>query len=121
MIFAILIVFLPLLVVEGLFAAAEISLISANHRRLKYRAEEGHRGARTALRLLERPERMVATCLMGANLALIGNTILVTALLIEWFGAWGELGAAVILPPLILLLAEITPKSIGRQYPTATA
>jgi magnesium and cobalt exporter, CNNM family len=121
MIIAILIVFLPLLVMEGFFAAAEISLISANHRRLKFRAEEGHRGARTALRLLEHPERMVATCLVGANLALIANTILVTALLIEWFGAWGELGVAVLLPPLILLLAEITPKSIARQYPTRLA
>ncbi len=61
MIIAILLVFVPLLVVEGFFATAEISLISANHRRLKYRAEEGHRGAKAALRLLERPERMVAT------------------------------------------------------------
>jgi putative hemolysin len=121
MIIAILVVFLPLLVAEGFFAAAEISLISANHRRLKYRAEEGHRGARAALRLLERPERMVATCLVGANLALIANTILVTALLIEWWGAWGEIGAVVLLPPLVLLLAEITPKSIARQYPTRLA
>ena len=121
MIFAILLVFLPLLVMEGFFAAAEISLISANHRRLKFRAEEGHRGARAALRLLERPERMVATCLVGANLALIANTILVTALLIEWWGAWGEIGAVLLLPPLILLLAEITPKSIARQYPTRLA
>ena len=118
---AILLVFLPLLVVEGFFATAEIALISANHRRLKYRAEEGHRGARTALRLLERPERMVATCLVGANLALISNTILVTAMLIEVWGTWGEIGAVLLLPPLILLLAEVTPKSIGRQHPTRLA
>jgi putative hemolysin len=121
MIIAILVVFLPLLLVEALFAAAEISLISANHRRLRIRAEEGNRGARIALRLLERPERMVATCLVGANLALIGNTILVAAMLIELFGSWGEIGAAVLLPPLVLLLAEITPKSIARQYPTRLA
>ncbi len=121
MILAVLLVFLPLLVLEGFFSAAEISLISANYRRLTHRAEEGHRGARMALRLLKRPERMVATCLVGSNLAEISNTILVTALLIQWFGSWGELGAIVLLPPLILLLAEITPKSIGRQYPTRLA
>lgn len=121
MILTVLLVFLPLLVLEGFFSAAEISLISANHRRLTRRAEEGHRGARIALRLLKRPERMVATCLVGSNLAEISNTILVTALLIQWFGSWGELGAMVLLPPLILLLAEITPKSIGRQYPSRLA
>ncbi len=121
MILTVLLVFLSLLVLEGFFSAAEISLISANHRRLTRRAEEGHRGARIALRLLKRPERMVATCLVGSNLAEISNTILVTALLIQWFGSWGELGAMLLLPPLILLLAEITPKSIGRQYPSRLA
>jgi putative hemolysin len=121
MILAVLLVFLPLLVLEGFFSASEISLISANHRRLKQRAEEGHRGARMALWLLKRPERMVATCLVGSNLAEISNSILVTALLIQWVGAWGEVAAIVLLPPLILLLAEITPKSIGRQYPTRLA
>ncbi|MFW6122628.1 MAG: hemolysin family protein [Thermodesulfobacteriota bacterium] len=121
MIVAVLIIFLPLLLLEGFFAASEISLISANYRRLKHRAEEGHRGARWALWLLERPERMLATCLVGANLAEISNTILVSALLIQWFGAWGEIGAMLLMPPLILILAEITPKSIGRQYPTRMA
>jgi putative hemolysin len=121
MILAVLLVFLPLLVLEGFFSASEISLISANYRRLKHRAEEGRRGARMALWLLERPERMMATCLVGSNLAEISNTILVTALLIQWLGAWGEVGAMVLLPPLLLLLAEITPKSIGRQYPNRLA
>jgi len=121
MILAVLLIFLPLLVLEGFFAASEISLISANYRRLRHRAEEGHRGARLALWLLERPERMVATCLVGSNLAEISNTILVSALLIQWLGAWGEVGAMLLMPPLILLFAEITPKSIGRQYPTRLA
>jgi CBS domain containing-hemolysin-like protein len=121
MILTILLVFLPLLVLEGFFSASEISLISANYRRLKHRAEEGHRGAQMALKLLDRPERMVATCLVGSNLAEIFNTILVTALLIQWLGGWGEIGAMVLLPPLILLLAEITPKSIGRQRPNRLA
>ena len=121
MMVTILLIFVPLLVVEGFFATAEIALISANPRRLRFRAEEGHRGARRALKILERPERMVATCLVGANLALISNTVLVTAVLIDIWGPWGELAAALLLPPLILLLAEVTPKSIGRQYPTRLA
>lgn len=121
MIFALLIVFVPFLLVEAFFSASEISLISASYRRLRHRAEGGHRGAKFALKLLDRPERLVATCLLGSNLAEISNTILVTAVLLQWLGSAGELIAMLLMPPLILLLAEITPKSIGRQYPNRLA
>jgi putative hemolysin len=117
MISTILLVAVPLLLVEAFFSASEISLISASYRRLRHWAEEGRRGAKFALKLLDRPERMVATCLVGSNLAEISNTIIVTALLLQWLGPPGELVAMLIMPPLILLFAEITPKSIGRQHP----
>jgi len=117
----VLLTFLPLLLLEGFFAMAEIALVSANPRRLQRWAQEGRRGAALALKLLKQPERLVATCLLGANLAEISNTVLVTALLLAWLGPTGELVAAVALPPLILLLAEITPKSIGRQHPNRLA
>jgi CBS domain containing-hemolysin-like protein len=117
MISALLLVFVPLLLVEAFFSASEISLVSSSYRRLWHRAEEGHRGAKFALKLLDHPERLVATCLLGSNLAEISNTILVTAILLQWLGSAGELAAMVLMPPLILLLAEITPKSIGRQNP----
>jgi CBS domain containing-hemolysin-like protein len=121
MILTILLIFIPLLILEALFSAAEISLVSASRRRLRRRAEEGQRGAQIALNLLEKPERLVATCLLGSNLSEISNTILVTAILISWLGPSGEWVAMLILPPLILLLAEITPKSIGRQQPNRLA
>ncbi|MEW6387550.1 MAG: hemolysin family protein [Thermodesulfobacteriota bacterium] len=121
MILALLMVFLPLLLVEAFFSTSEIALISASFRRLQHRAEEGHRGARLAVKLLKQPERLVATCLLGSNLAEIANTILVTAILLDWLGQTGELLAMLLLPPLILLLAEITPKSIGRQHPNRLA
>jgi CBS domain containing-hemolysin-like protein len=64
---------------------------------------------------------MFATCLLGSNLSEISNTILVTAILIKMLGPSGELLAMLLLPPLILILAEITPKSIGRQHPNRLA
>ncbi len=116
-----LLIVVPLLCLEAFFAVSEISLVSANPRRLKRQAEEGRRGARIALQLLQRPERLVATCLVGSNLSEIANTVLATAVLLAWLGPKGELVAALLLPPLILLLAEITPKSIGRQHPNRLA
>jgi CBS domain containing-hemolysin-like protein len=121
MIINILLIFFPLLILEGFFSASEIALVSANRRRLQHLAEGGQRGAKIALKLLSRPERMFATCLLGSNLSEISNTILVTAILIKMLGHSGELIAMLLLPPLILILAEITPKSIGRQHPNRLA
>ena len=115
------IVFIPLLLLEGFFAASEISLVSANRRRLHHRAEEGHRGAKIALKLLSRPEYLLATTLLGAYMSAAANTILMTMLLLDRLGHGGELPAILALPPLLLVLGEIIPKSIGRQQATVLA
>ena len=114
-------IFVPFLLLEAFFSASEISLISANRRRLRQWAEQRVRGAAQALKLLERPERLVATTLLGSNLSEITNTILVTAFLLETMGPGGEIVAMLLMPPLILILAEIIPKSIGRQHPNRLA
>jgi CBS domain containing-hemolysin-like protein len=106
------------LLLEGFFAAAEIALVSANRRRLRHLASEGHGGAKLALKLLARPEYFLATTLMGAYMAAMANTVLVTALLLQRYGPSGEVGAALLLPPLLLVFGEIIPKSIGRQQAT---
>jgi CBS domain containing-hemolysin-like protein len=104
---------------EGFFAASEIALVSANRRRLQFLAEEGHRGARITLKLLAKPEYFLATTLMGAYMSGMANTVLVTALLLQQWGSSGEVAAMLLLPPLLLILGEITPKSIGRQQATS--
>jgi len=81
-------------------------------------AEEGQRGAKLALKLLARPEYFLATTLVGANMLAMANTVLVTALLLQKWGPSGEWAAMLLLPPLLLIVGEITPKSIGRQQAT---
>jgi putative hemolysin len=121
MIIGLLLIFIPFLLLEAFFSGSEIALISANRRRLRHWAEQGDRGAVRVLKLLERPERLVATTLLGSNLSEISNTILVSAFLLETMGTRGEILAMLLLPPLILIFAEITPKSIGRQHSTRLA
>jgi CBS domain containing-hemolysin-like protein len=121
MIYGILLFCVPLLILEGFFAAAEISLISANRRRLHHRAEEGFRGAKIALKLLSRPEYLVATTLLGAYMAAGANAILVTMLLMDRLGPGGELLAMISLPPVLVIFGEIIPKSIGRQQAAVLA
>jgi magnesium and cobalt exporter, CNNM family len=112
---------LLLLITEGFFAASEIALISANRRRLRRLAEEGHRGAKAAVYLLSQPEYLLATTLLGAYMAAAANGVLITVFLIDLLGSTGEVLAALFLPPFLLILAEITPKSIGRQRATSLA
>ncbi len=119
--YGLLFLLLTLLVMEGFFAASEIALVSANKRRLKHLAEEGHRGARDAINLLSQPEYFLATTLLGAYMSAAANGVLITVLLSHLFGTKGEVMAAILLPPFLLILAEITPKSIGRQRATALA
>ncbi len=121
MTYGILLIFIPLVLLEGFFAAAEIALVSANRRRLHHRAEEGHRDARLALQLLARPEYFLATTLLGAYMAAAVNTVLVTAFFLGLFGRAAEIPVILVLPPLILILGEIIPKSIGRQQATLLA
>ena len=121
MTYGILLIFIPLLILEAFFAASEIALVSANRRRLHHRAEEGHRDARLALQLLARPEYFLATTLLGAYMAAAVNTVLVTAFFLGLFGHAAEIPVILALPPVILILGEIIPKSIGRQQATLLA
>jgi putative hemolysin len=121
MTYGILLIFIPLLLLEGFFAMSEIALVSANRRRLHHRAEEGHRDARLALQLLARPEYFLATTLLGAAMAATVNTVMVTAFFLGLFGEVAEVYVIIALPPLILILGEIIPKSIGRQQATFLA
>jgi putative hemolysin len=114
-------IFLVLLFLEGFFTSSEIALVSANHRQLQHLAENGNKGAMLAQKLLRFPEKLFATTLLGSNLAETVNTVLVSALLIDMYGPTGEIATMLILPPVILLFAEILPKSIARLRPTRMA
>ncbi len=113
--------FLIFLILEGFFTCSEIALVSADHRELQHLADNGDRRAHWAARLLLFPEKLFATTLLGSNLAETVNTVLISALLIDLYGPKGEAAAMVLLPPIIILFAEILPKSIGRLRPTRTA
>ncbi|MBN1613070.1 MAG: HlyC/CorC family transporter [Deltaproteobacteria bacterium] len=101
---------------EGLFSGGEIALISADIHKIRNRAAGGSRSALTALRLLEKPERFLATTLTGTNLCQVTSTAAATALFISMFGAArGELVSVIVMVPAILILGELIPKSLFQQ------
>ena len=104
-----------LLLLQGFFSGAEIALVHCDKARLRHRSRQGHGSSSLALRLLERPEVLLSTTLIGTNVALVVLTVLGTDAMVRFFGEVGDLYAVIVFTPLILVLAEVVPKSIFQQ------
>jgi len=103
------------LVMEGFFSGSEIAVVSADQIKLRHEAAKGSRGAKLALLMLKKPEWLLATTLVGTNIAVVSNTTIVTALMIQLFGENNSWFAVVLVAPLIWIFGEIVPKSIFQQ------
>ncbi len=102
------------LLMEAVYNAAEIILVSADRHKLADRSRSGERGARTALRLLEHPDRALATTLTGTNIFVVLGTVLTTSHLLPHYGdhaAWIAVG---VITPLVILLGGVVPKSFAQ-------
>jgi CBS domain containing-hemolysin-like protein len=103
------------LLMEAFFSGSEIGVVSADQIKLRHAAAKGSRGARLALEMLKKPEWLLSTTLVGTNIAVVCNTTLTTALMIEFFGEQNSWFAIVMVAPLIWIFGEIVPKSIFQQ------
>ena len=110
-----LILILIFLLMEGFFSGSEIGVVSADQMTLRHDAAKGSRGAKLALEMLKKPEWLLSTTLVGTNIAVVSNTTIVTALMIELFGEQNSWLAIILVAPLIWIFGEIVPKSIFQQ------
>lgn len=110
-----------LIIVSAYFSGSETAMMALNRYRLKHLAKEGHRGAKKAARLLERPDRLLGVILIGNNLANFTAASLATILAIELLGEHGVAWAPVICTIVFLVFAEVAPKTIAAVYPEKVA
>ena len=108
-----------LILLSAFFSGSETALMRVNRYRLAARARAGHRGARLAARLLEQPDRLIGLILLGNNVVNIAATTLATVIAIRL----GVQPAAVVfvLTPIILIFAELAPKTVAALKPEAVA
>jgi Mg2+/Co2+ transporter CorB len=116
-----LIALLALLVLSGFFSGSETALMTVNRYRLRYRAEHGHRGAKLARALLDRPDRLIGLILLGNNFVNILASSLATVIALKLGGEGAIAIAAGILTLVILIFAEVTPKTLAALHPEAIA
>lgn len=100
---------------EGFFSGSEIAMVSADRSRLKQRARSGNLGAAIADRLLDRPQLLLATTLIGTNLGAVTFSVTVTLALVGR-DMGGELLAIALVTPMTLMLGEVIPKTLFQQH-----
>ena len=110
-----------LILLSGFFSSSETGMMSLNRYRLRHLNKQKHRGARRASKLLDRPDRLIGLILIGNNLVNIFASAIATVIAIRLWGDAGIFIATVALTLVILIFAEITPKTIAALHPEKIA
>ena len=109
-----------LLILSAFFSGSETGMMAANKIKLKNLSKKSDRGAKRALKLLKKPDLLLATILVGNNFANILASSIVTIIMLNYFGGNVLLGA-ILLTGCILIFSEITPKTMAAVKPESFA
>ena len=112
---------LVLLALSGFFSGSETALTAASRGKLRSAADRGSAGSETALKLTEDSERLIGSVLLGNNVVNILATSLATAVLTKVFGQNGVAAATLIMTLLVLVFAEVLPKTYAITNPELVA
>jgi Mg2+/Co2+ transporter CorB len=110
-----------LLLFSAFFSSAETALMSLNRYRLRHLEHKGHTGAVIASQLLARPDRLIGLILLGNNFVNIFASAIATIIGIKMFGENGIVIATFTLTLIVLLFAEVTPKTLAALHPERVA
>ncbi len=100
-----------LLLISAFFSGSETALTAASRGKLHAMADKGNIGAKRALRLTDDSERLIGAILLGNNLVNILAASLATSLMLRLFGESGVAFATIIMTLLVLVFAEVLPKT----------
>ncbi|RUO37168.1 magnesium/cobalt efflux protein [Aliidiomarina shirensis] len=110
-----------LIVVSGYFSGSETGMMSVNRYKLRHLAQGGDKGAKRVSAMLDRPDRLIGLILIGNNLVNIAASAIATIIGMRLYGDYGIAIATVILTLVILIFAEVTPKTIAALHPERVA
>ncbi|MCD1147423.1 hemolysin family protein [Peptoniphilus sp. KCTC 25270] len=102
---------------SAFFSSSETALMSSNQIRLRQSAQEGDKGSRLVLRLLEKPQELISSILIGNNIVNIASSSLATVLFTLLFGNSGPLIATIVMTIVVLIFGEVLPKTIAQRQP----
>src|SRR5262249_30634859 len=109
------------LAVSAFFAASETALTGASRASMLRLSKQGNRDADVVSELLDMRERLIGALLLGNNIANIGGSALATGIFTNWFGDVGVLYATGVMTALVVIFAEVLPKTIAINAPDRMA
>jgi len=116
-----------LVLISAYFSGSETGMMSLNRYRLRHLEKEKHKGAKRVSNLLKRPDRLIGLILIGNNLVNIAASAIATIIALRLSGELGisediaVLIATIILTLIVLIFAEVTPKTLAALYPEKIA
>lgn len=109
-----------LIVSSAFFSGSETALMAVDRWRIRHLGRKGRR-ARLVEKILGEPEKLIGAILLGNNLVNVAASAIATSLAIRFIGEGGVIWATLIMTLVILVFAEITPKTIAAYYPERVA
>src|SRR5215472_4469040 len=114
-------IMVALLGVSAFFAASETALTGASRASMLRLSKQGNGDADVVSELIGMRERLIGALLLGNNIANIGASALATGVFTEWFGDVGVLYATAVMTILVVIFAEVLPKTIAINSPDRIA
>lgn len=106
-----------MIVISAYFSSSETVMMTLNRYKLRHLASQGHKGAQRVEKLLSRTDRLLGLILIGNNLVNIIASAIATIIGMRLYGDAGVAIATAILTIVILVFAEVTPKTVAALYP----
>lgn len=115
------IILIILILVSAYFSSSETAMMALNRYRLKHLAARKNKSAIQTQKLLEKPDRLISLILLGNNFVNILAAQITTVITLNYFGENSLLGSTLILTALLLIFAEVIPKTIAATRPEKIA
>jgi putative hemolysin len=104
------------LLLSAFFSSSETAFISLQKVRVQNMIDNKVRGARLVSRMIEHPEKLLSTILLGNNFVNTAAAALATALAIKFWPSQGVLIATIAVTIILLIFCETTPKTIATRH-----
>lgn len=113
--------FLALIVASAYFSSSETAMMSLNKYRMNHLRRGQHAGATRASKLLEKPDKLIGVILIGNNFVNFLAASIASSITILIIGEPAPFTTAIVLTLVVLIFAEVTPKTIAALYPERIA
>ncbi|WP_077339286.1 HlyC/CorC family transporter [Pseudocolwellia agarivorans] len=110
-----------LILVSAYFSSSETGMMSINRYRLRHLENQKHKGAIRVSKLLATPDKLIGLILIGNNLVNIFASLIAGIIAERLYGDAGIFYAGLLLTFVILIFAEVTPKTLAALYPEKIA